>query len=73
MASASIRGGSTDDRQRTKVFIQELVGDQPSAVFKDAPKNANSNQVEFEQIDWKQLANDCVSNCYLIIDYFVFT
>lgn len=57
MASASIRGGSTEDRNKTKVFIEELVGDQPSPIFKaaaDEPK-------EFVQIDWQQLAKECVS------------
>lgn len=69
MASASIRGGSSEDREKTKVFIQELVNDQPSAHFLGSSKKDESdpNKVEFVNIDWQQLAKDCVSllNNYL--------
>lgn len=63
MASASIRGGSSEDREKTKVFIEELVNNQPSAVFRgsSAKEDADPIKVDFVNIDWQQLAKDCVS------------
>lgn len=61
MASVSIRGGSSDDRTKTKVFIEELIGDKPSPIFKEAP-STNKPEEEFVQIDWQGLAKECVSS-----------